>query len=150
MHNSTQLNKFISQPRQLWKCFNEIIHNKPNTKNQINSILATNGTVTHDPNFIANSLNHYFCNIGRELSLKIANTDHNFSDLVPFNSQTMALFPATCGEIQKIIQKIIHNIKPNSNLNHILTISNNVPIFLLHQLLPLLTNALQLELFPRF
>lgn len=47
-HNSASLNKFISKPRQLWKCFKEIIHNKPYTQNGIISIRDGNDAVTHE------------------------------------------------------------------------------------------------------
>lgn len=119
IYNSNELNKYISKPRQLWKCFNEIIHNKPNTPNDIKSIAIADGSVSYDPTVISNTINDYFCNIGRELSLKIPHTEPSLSTLIPNNPRTMALFPVTPGELQKIIC----DTKPNSNLNNILPIN---------------------------
>lgn len=85
--NSTQLNKHIPNPRQLWKCFYKIIHNKSNTLNQINSIATADGKLTNDPVNISNTINEYFCNIGRELLLKIPRTEptnHSKSDSIQF------------------------------------------------------------------
>lgn len=119
-HNSTQLNKFISKPRQLWKCFNEIIRNKPYTPNEIKSILDNRGTVVHDPKLVANTINHYFCNIGRELYQKITPTAPTFAELIPFNPHTMALFPVSCAELCKVIA----NTKSNANLTNILPVNH--------------------------
>lgn len=119
-YNSSQLNKCISKPRQLWRCFNEIIHNKPKTPNEIKSIALTNGTITHDPIEIANEINTFFCNIGRELSMKIPPTDPTYTTLIQDNPHTMALFPVTPAELQSIVL----NTKPNSNLNNILPIDH--------------------------
>lgn len=81
-YNSTKLNKCISKPRQLWRCFNEIIHNKPNTPNDIKSIALTDGTITHDPVKIANEINTYFSTIGHELSSKIPPTQPTYTELI--------------------------------------------------------------------
>lgn len=124
-YNSTKLNKCISKPRQLWRCFNEIIHNKPNTPNDIKSIALTDGTITHDPVKIANEINTYFCTIGHELSSKIPPTQPTYSELIQDNPHTMALFPVTLAELQNIVL----NTKPNSNLNNILPMSNSALIF---------------------
>lgn len=132
MYNSAQLNKYISQPRQLWKCFNEIIHNKPKTQNEIKSIYSDEGTTIHDPISIANTINEYFCDIGRQLYQKIPPTEPTYSTLIPINSRTMALFKTTQDEIRSIILKT----KPNSNLN------NFLPVNYIKQCLDILTEPL--------
>lgn len=119
IHNSSQLNKFVSKPRQLWKCFNEIIHNKPYSQNEIKTISCDDGSTTHDPLTIANTINTYFCHIGRELFARIPHTEPTYNSLIPNNSRTMALFPVTPEEICSII----FNTKPNSNLSNILPVN---------------------------
>lgn len=114
--NSTQLNKSISRPRQMWKTINEIIHNKPKQLNEIRSLTAANGIVTHDKQEIANELNHYFCNIGDELLRNIPLADPTYNTLINFNTRTMALFPVSTDEIAKII----NSVKNNKNLDDIL------------------------------
>lgn len=115
-HNSTKLNKNISNPRQLWKSINEILHNKPNQENEIRSLTSTNGTVLHDAQLIANELNQYFCSIGNELFCNIPAADPTYNTLISFNNHSMALFPASTDEIAKII----HSLKNNTNLDDIL------------------------------
>lgn len=132
IHNSTQLNKFISKPRQLWKCFNEIIHNKPYSQNEIKSISCADGSTTHDPSAIANTINNYFCCIGRELFDKIPHTEPTYLTLIPNNPRTMALFPVTPDEILNII----FTTKPNFNLNNIL------PVNYIKQCLDILLNPI--------
>lgn len=117
-HNSLKLNNAINKPKQLWRNFNEIIHNKPNTKSEIQSITLPDGTLSTEPNVIANTLNYYFCNIGFELITKLKPTEPTYTTLIPFNPHTMALFPITNDEITYII----HKTKRNSNLNDILPI----------------------------
>lgn len=119
-YNSNRLNKYLHKPRQLWKCFNEIIHNKPYTPNDIKSLNLPNGNTTNDPNIISNAFNDYFCSIGRELSTKIPNTEPTYHSLIPFNSRTMALFPTTAFEIDLVI----NSIKSNANLSDILPINH--------------------------
>lgn len=118
-YNSSKLNQFISKPRQLWKCFNEIIHNKPKIMNEIKTISKMDGTVSYNQLEIANTLNSYFCKIGRELFLNIPHINPEHTTLIPNNSHTMALFPVTYDEIKNIILKT----KSNSNLNNILSIN---------------------------
>lgn len=64
--------------------------------------------------------NTYFCNIGRELSLKIPPTKPTYTTLIQDNSHTMALFPVSPAELQSIIL----NTKSNSNLNNILPLNH--------------------------
>lgn len=117
--NSNLLNKNITKPRQLWSCFNEIIHNKPNTSCDINSINLPNGETTHEPKIIADSLNKYFCSIGLELLQKIPPAEPTYNLFIPMHQHTMALYPLTNYELNEII----NIIKPNSNLNDILAIN---------------------------
>lgn len=119
-YNSSRLNKYMNKPRQLWKCFNEIIHNKPNTPNEIKSLNVPQDGITNEPEKITNAFNEYFCSIGRELSLKLPTTEPTYQSLITYNSRTMALFPTTPSEIISIIKKI----KPNANLNDILPINH--------------------------
>lgn len=115
-YNSARLNKFLNKPKKLWKCFNEIIHNKTSNTNAIRAINAPNNVTTNDPITIANTFNDYFCNIGRELSAQLPNTEPTYHTLIPNNSRTMALFPSDRNEIINILKQI----KQNSNLNDFL------------------------------
>lgn len=132
VYNSARLNKFISRPHQMWKCFNEIIHNKPNTQNEIKSIKSADDSITHDSSVIANTINNYFCNIGRVLFEKIPPTEPTLTTLIPNNPRTMALYPVTPEEVCTIIL----NTKPNSNLN------NFLPVNHIKQCLDILTNPI--------
>lgn len=114
--NSSELNKCISKPRQMWKKINEILHNKPTQKNQIRSLTLANGNVVHEKKTIANELNQYFCSIGNELFQNIPHTDRSYHNLIEFNMNSMALFPASIDEVGKTI----NNIKNNTNLDDIL------------------------------
>lgn len=114
--NSTQLNKSMSKPRQMWQTINEIIHNKPNRTNEIRSLTSANGTVVHDDETIVNELNQYFCSIGNELYRNIPPTEPTYNTLIDFNNHSMALFPASIDEVAKVID----SIKNNTNLEDIL------------------------------
>lgn len=114
--NSTELNKCIAKPRQIWKKINEILHNKPTQKNDIRSLTSTNGTVLHEKNLIANELNNYFCSIGKELYDKIPPAEPTYNTLIDFNNNSMAIFPASIDEVKNVIS----SIKNNTNLNDIL------------------------------
>lgn len=114
--NAAKLNKNIAKPRLLWKAINEIPHNKPHEKNEIRSIKSASGGVVHDSQSIADELNQYFCSIGNELHSNLPTIEPTYNTLINFNNHSMALFPASTGEIVKII----HSIKNNTNLSDIL------------------------------
>lgn len=118
-YNSFRLNKFLHKPRQVWKCFNKIIHNKSYTSSDIKSLNLPNSNTRNDPQIISNAFNDCFCSIGRELSSKLPNTEPTYHSLIPFNSRTMAVFPTIPIEINSVI----NSIKLNSNLNNILPIN---------------------------
>lgn len=91
--NSQMLNKYLHKPRQIWKCFNEIIHNKPYTMNQINSICLPSNITTNDQSSISNAFNDYFCSIGRELLRNLPHTEPTY--------ESIRILPThLCGEIQ--------------------------------------------------
>lgn len=80
------------------------------------SLKTDNDTITNEPIVISNSLNNYFCKVGRELYSKIPHNEPTYSSLIDFNSHTCALFPVSSDEVADIISKL----KPNGNLNSIL------------------------------
>lgn len=87
-YNSKLLNKYIHKPHLIWKCCNEIIHNKPYSSNQINSFRLSNDDVTNDHHIIANTFSENFRKIDRELVNKLPNNEPTYDTLIPSNSRT--------------------------------------------------------------
>ena len=61
------------KPKQMWEKINKITNNKPATNNDINCIKINNNTLTDKQN-IAEAMNKFYINIGRELADNIKTT----------------------------------------------------------------------------
>lgn len=102
-YNSSAINNNLNNPKQMWKKLNEIIFNKKNTAkpvpilNQMNNVSTTNRTL------IANELNNYFKDVGKELHDRIVHSTNNAVPPEPICPNTIWLHNTTPTEVHKKI-----------------------------------------------
>lgn len=105
--NSNKINAAMSNPKKMWSTINEILYNKNKITDPIGSMLKFDGTVTSNKMEIADILNYYFCNIGKELFDKITNNDTNGQRThITSLSSSIALRAVTNDEITNYIKKM--------------------------------------------
>ena len=108
-----EINKTKANPRKLWKTLNNIINLKKNTNLTPNiKIYDDTDCLVNDPKIVSNIFNHYFANVGLELSNKI---DSNLSndENTPTNNNLIQhsffLNPITPREMESYINKLHPN-----------------------------------------
>lgn len=117
--NSNKITRNISKPKLLWKSINEIIHNKPFTNSHIHALKSCSDEIISDPSLIANHLNSYFCNVGRELSnsFNLINNPLENQCSINFIPNSIVMRVIT---IDEIVQKI-NFLKNNTDINDIIS-----------------------------
>jgi hypothetical protein len=67
----------------------------------ISNTFVIDNQIVNDPTRIANSLNEYFVNVGKNLASSIPPSDQNASDLIELSQSSIFLAPVVEGEIEK-------------------------------------------------
>lgn len=102
-----EIEKNAGDSRRLWEIINEKIGKHKNKKQFIKYILDEESNLKiEDPFKISNTMNHYFSNIGENLSSKINKPLHKKLTLPPINEKTIFLHFTNKNEVLEIIKKI--------------------------------------------
>lgn len=109
-YNSSEINKNINNPKQMWQKLNEIIYNKKNVTKTVPILLTASGNETSDRSAIANTLNIFFRDVGKELHDRITITNLHIQNEVN-NPHTMWLYNT---EIEEVLSKI-SNLKTSKS-----------------------------------
>lgn len=72
-YNSNAINRNLNNPKNMWKCLNEIIYNKSKNNSTIRAINNDDGSIIINTKQIANKMNEFFCNIGKTLHDNLIN-----------------------------------------------------------------------------
>ena len=104
--NTDLIEKNSGNPRQLWKIVNSKLGNKGKKDNNISEIYDENNDIVKDPSKIANNMNNYYSNMGKEMSDKITAPSNNFIQLPPSNINSIFLNPTDEIEVKKIIENM--------------------------------------------
>ena len=63
--------QFQNNSKKIWRAINHLTGRKKRDKNTIQTLKLADGSVTSNSKTIANALNEYFVNIGREMSSQL-------------------------------------------------------------------------------
>ena len=122
IHNAKIINdnniimKNINNPRKMWNNINTIIGKNSKKDDKINCI-KDNNVKLMQPIDIANSLNDYFCNIGKTLSDNIITPTNSTINLPNNNSKTFFLYETNNIEIYKLIKEMKNKNGGVDNIN---------------------------------
>lgn len=105
-YNSMAISKCLGNIKLVWKQMNEIFFNKKQTANRIIALQINETSVSNDSLVIANTLNHFFKDIGKSIHDEI--TQQSPNNLIPIicNPLSMWLFESTPNEIAHSILKL--------------------------------------------
>lgn len=129
--NSRTINKNINKPKQMWKELNQIIYNKFSQKKTVPALNTTNGTTTVNRIEIANTLNIYFKNVGKNLHDSILPSTRAYVPIPePHNTNIMFLYNTTHDEIRNKINQMKNSkslkeyVSANTCKNHSFKLSH--------------------------
>ena len=116
-------NQFKHNTKKLWETMNAAI-NKMHDKSTVIDELTVNGLRITQPHTIANSLGHYFANVGETYAKKIPSSKHSVDEyikLIHENINSLYFGPTKEMEIIDIISKLPNKVssgydKINNNL----------------------------------
>ena len=113
----------------VWKNLNDILRNKSSKKNNIGSIKTNNNKLTYDKSEIADSMNHIFSTIGKQLNDNCTPRTATDEHLEPsFFEKTFYWEPVSTGEVHNIIKNMNLNKSngPNEPFNYFFKIANDI------------------------
>ena len=91
---------------RIWQLINNKLGKKVNAKENIKYIIDKDNNVKiTDSSEIANKMNYYFCNVGKELANKIIKPQSKVRNLPPMNSKTIFLHMTNKIEVVEVIKE---------------------------------------------
>lgn len=112
--NSNAIKKNLNNPKRMWKCLNEIIYNKTNSKSNIRALMNEDGSISTNLNTIADSMNDFFCNIGKSLHDQLVQNRNNHLTVGNLRRLDCSMFLRPV-HVNEILQKI-RLLKRNESL----------------------------------
>ena len=108
-----EIDKTKSNPRKLWRTLNNIINLKKNTNPTSNiNIYDSTDSLVSEPKKVSTVFNHFFANVGKELSKNIdpitTNDQHKLTNKHPIKN-SFFLAPITEVEMESYIKKLPSN-----------------------------------------
>lgn len=94
-----------TDPKRLWLMINEKLGRNTSKRNDIKYIVDKDRKIT-DQNTIAENMNKFFCNVGKDLSNKITQPLHKKIKYPEKNPNSFFLQPTNMREVQVIISKM--------------------------------------------
>lgn len=155
-YNAHKINTNMSNPKKMWSALTEILYNKNNNENKTIQSIANidngnniiNNEIINNPTEIANVINKYFGNVGKNLYEQIENTDTAETNTnTRINNSTIYLREATIREITIIIK----NLKTSNNKKDIISaneLKTNITA-LAPVITKLINNCFTNEIFPQ-
>lgn len=104
-HN--EFERISGDSKRIWQLINNKLGKKMNAKENIKYIIDKDNDVKiTDSSKIANKMNYYFCNVGKELASKIIKPQNKVHNLPPMNSKTIFLHMTNKIEVANVIKKL--------------------------------------------
>lgn len=111
-----RINENSNDTKKLWKIIKEKIgKNKKKDNNKITSIID-NGNKIEDKTEIANIMNSYYCNVGKNLSKKIVEPDEKPKE-IERNPKSIFVTPTNAEEIRTIINQLKNKAGGEDKIN---------------------------------
>lgn len=109
--------QFREDPKKTWKTINSVLNRNKSKESSIEQ-LSINGRKIDSPKLIAEALNNYFVNVGKQTSSNIPPTNKSFRDYLPnHNVPDFEFRTVTSTEIEEIINSL--QAKSSSGLDGI-------------------------------
>lgn len=101
-----EFGRSLGDAKKTWRTVNRIIHNKSQASHSSVPSLKENGALLTEPKDISNSFNHFFINVGQDLSGGIQHIPVNRLDSV---RDSLFFSPVTAIEVENIISLMDKN-----------------------------------------
>lgn len=140
-HNNKQIMDNLADQKKLWKSINNILYNKNSNRNtQIDRILKIDGDITVDNVEMANALNEYFVNVGKNLANDLKRKFDNRIQQFTVNTRIdTTMYVHNCSETE--INKLIKDLKHGADIG-VDNISMNILKKNVNSLAPIISKAI--------
>ena len=102
-HERKQIQTNMNNQKNLWRIINNKLGTNSKRNNNINFIMDNNNKIITDSKEIADHINNFFCNVGKQLSDNIKIPPNKRIRLPTWNNKSIFLYPTNHQEIQKTI-----------------------------------------------
>ena len=102
-HERKQIQTTMNNQKNLWRIINNKLGKNSKRNNNINFIVDNNNKKITDSKEIADHINNFFCNVGKQLRDKIKIPPNKRIRLPSWNNKSIFLHPTNHQEIQKTI-----------------------------------------------
>lgn len=114
-YEKNRINKISNDTKKLWKIINKKIGKKTRVDNKIKSI-QDNGIKVEGKIEIANIMNNFFCNVGKNLSNNIKAIYIKPKE-IERNTKSIFLYPTNADEVTTIIKQLKNKAGGEDKIN---------------------------------